>query len=300
MLDTINFDREDPIFNEYEVPQIQIKLKLNCDDVTPATSQSEQRLPSFRNATQSVRSIDPSIGDGRWYALVNDIDFTSDLTVINIIIEDVNDNYPIFDPSTPSLVGYPEPAIANHIIPSHVVVIHATDVDAGINADIEYSIAESRHFQINSRNGIVTPLSDGWSNENSVQLTIYATDMNGADNGLRSSHVLNVKKLEEKHLTVVTLRDDNVNSTAEDVIEQLNAESSIKMMVLHSAIVPSLPVSLRQQSGGPLSVLKMIVYAFGNDGEPLETKLVQRYSVEDCKVCDSINQNNFPDNWNHF
>lgn len=280
MLESISFDREDRIFNEYEVPQIQIKLKLNCgDDVLTAASQFERYQPSAINVTQLQlpRVIDPSIGDRRWYTLTNDIDFTSDVTVINIIIEDVNDNPPIFDPLTPSLIGYPEPEIANHIIPSQLVIIRATDLDAGINAKIKYSLAENDYFQINPDNGKVTPLSDGWSNVQSVVLTIYASDNYGAENGLRSSHVMNVKRLKEKHLTVVTLRDNNLNSTADDIIEQLNAESAIQMMVLHSAIVPYLPISSRQLQDGPLSALKMIVYAFGNDGEPLETTQVQRY-----------------------
>ncbi len=277
MLESISFDREDRIFSEYEVPQIQIKLKLNCGDAS-ADSQSERYPSPSMNATQFQlpRSIDPSLSDGRWYTLTNDIDFTSDVTVINIIIEDVNDNKPIFDPSTPSLIGYPEPEIANHIIPSYLIVIHATDNDAGINAKIKYSLANNNYFQINPQNGVVTPLSEGWSNVKSVDLTIYATDNNGAENGLNSSHILNVRKLEEKHLTVVTLRDNNSNTTADDVIEQLNAESTIKMIVLHSAIVPYYPTRSRQRQDGRLSDLKMIVYAFGNDGEPLETTQVQR------------------------
>lgn len=276
MLESIMLDREDTIFNDYEVPQIQIKLKLNCGDITTVVSQFQ---PSSVNVTQlqTLRSIDPSIGDGRWYTLTNDIDFTSDQTVINIIIEDVNDNRPIFDPSTPSLIGYPEPEIANHIIPSQLVVVHASDIDAGMNAKIKYSLAENNYFQINPQNGVVTPLSDGWSNVKSAELTIYATDNNGAENGLTSSHVLQVKILEEKHLTVVILRDNNnLNYTADDVIEQFNAESTITMMVLHSAIVPYLPISSRQRQDGPVSALKMIVYAFGDDGEPLETLAVQR------------------------
>lgn len=277
MLESISFDREDRIFNEYAVPQIQIKLKLNCGDVITPASQFQRYQPYSENVTQLQlsRSIDPSISDGRWYTLTNDIDFTSDLTVINIIIEDVNDNHPIFDPSTPSLIGYPEPEIANHIIPSQLYVIHATDIDAGVNAYIKYTLAENNYFQINPHNGVITPLSDGWSNVNSVELIVYATDNYGAENGLTSSHVLQVKRLEEKHLTVVTLRDNNLNSTADDVIEQLNAESTIKMMVLHSAIVPYLPISSRQLQDGLLSALKMIVYAFGVDGEPLETSQVQ-------------------------
>lgn len=279
MLESISLDREDRIFNEYEVPQIQIKLKLNCGDITTvAASQFERDQPTSANVTQLqlARSIIPAIGDGRWYTLLNDIDFSSDTTVINIIIEDVNDNYPIFDALTPSLIGYPEPEIANHIIPSQLVAIHATDIDAGMNAKIKYSLARNNFFQINPDNGIITPLSDGWSNVKSVELTIYATDNNGAQNGLVSSHVLQVKSLEENHLTVVILRDDNLNSTADEVIAQLNAESTIQMMVLHSAIVPYLPISSRQLQDGTLSALKMIIYAFGSDGEPLETLQVQR------------------------
>jgi len=102
-------------------------------------------------------------------------------------------------------------------------------------------------------------------------LTINATDNYGADYGLTSSHNLQVRRLEDKHLTIVTL-SDNINYTAEEVIRQLNALSSIKMLILHSAFVPQLPMTARQ---GQRSVLKMIVYAFGDDGEPLPTARIQ-------------------------
>lgn len=278
MLESISFDREDPIFNEYEVPQIQIKLKLNCSDVTPIASQTQRLLSgSVPPSSKLTRSIDPSMGDGRFYTLTNDIDFTFDLTVINIIIEDVNDNYPIFDPSTPPLIGYPAPEVANHIIPTHLAAISATDIDAGINAKIRYSLTANPHFQINADNGIITPLGTGWANVNSVELVIHATDNYGAANGLTTSRSMIVKRLEERHLTVVTLRENNVNTTAEEVIEQLNALSAIRMMVLHSAIVPFHPISMRRQlMDAPLSALKMIVYAFGADDEPLDTSVVQR------------------------
>lgn len=279
MLETISFDREDSIFNDYEVPQIQIKLRLDCSGPPTAASQFERYQPSHSpnvRQLQLPRSIEPSISDGRWYTLTNDIDFTSDLTVINIIIEDVNDNFPVFDSSTPSLIGYPEPEIANHIIPSHLVAIHATDIDAGINAKIRYSLSENSYFQINPDNGIITPLSDGWSDVNSVELMVYATDNDGAENGLSTAHVLNVKQLRQRHLTVVTLRDNNLNSTADGVIEQLNAESTIRMLILHAAIVPYLPVTSRQLQDSRFSALKMIIYAFGEDGEPLGTTQVQR------------------------
>lgn len=303
MLESISLDREDRIFDEYDVPQIQIKLKLNCGEVQISANQFEQ-LGRYQsppvNVTKlpSPRSINPSIGDGRWYTLTNDIDFTSDMTVINLIIEDVNDNYPIFDPATPSLVGYPEPEIANHIIPPHLVIVHATDRDAGMNAIIKYTLEENNSFQINPNSGMITPL-DGWSNVESVELTIHATDNFGAANGLTSSHNLTVKRLKEKHLTVVTLRDNNLNSTADDVIAQLNAESTIRMLVLHAAIVPYLSKTSRQRQDGSQSALKMIVYAFGLDGEPLVTSQVQRYEQTMLRLIIGNHTKVFLVNWSH-
>ncbi|KAJ6625244.1 Protocadherin-15, partial [Pseudolycoriella hygida] len=275
-LETYSLDREDAIFKNYEVPQIQINLRLYCGETPILDSHSRRQQPLSPSVTQSSRGIDPSISDGRWYTLTNDIDFRPDMTVITIIIEDVNDNHPVFDPLTPSLIGYPEPGIANHIIPSQLVIIHATDIDAGTNAKIKYTLAENNYFQINPTSGVITPLSDGLSTVKSVEITVYATDNNGAENGLRTSHTLSVKRLDEKHLTVVTLRDNNLNTTADDVIAQLNAESQIKMIILHSAIVPYVPITSRQLRDAPLSALKMIVYAFGDNGEPLETHQVQR------------------------
>lgn len=285
MLESISLDREDIIFDGYEVPQIQIKLRLICGEIPIAGNQLNQnRQISGMNVTpfHSSRSINPSIGDGRWYTLTNDIDFTSDWTVINLIIEDVNDNIPEFDPLTPTLIGYPEPEVANDIMPSCLVIVHATDKDAGMNAKIKYTLAEDSYFKIDPESGLISPLSHGiTAMEHSFKLTIIAVDNYGAtdiyDNyiGLSALHILEVKRLEQKHLTIVMLRGDNVNSS-DDVIAQLNSETSIQMMVLHSAHVPYYSPNARQFLDDSDSILKMIVYAFGDDGEPLDSSDVQR------------------------
>lgn len=72
---------------------------------------------------------------------------------ISIMVEDQNDNDPIFDRSRYSAT-IPE----DILIDSSVLTIHATDIDLGVNARIIYSLANESDwlFRIDNKTGIIT------------------------------------------------------------------------------------------------------------------------------------------------
>lgn len=129
-------------------------------------------------------------------------------TVLTILIEDVNDNPPVFfNPSEDGAVlGYPEASVAAEILPENLIRVEANDKDSGLNAKIKYSISENNHFGIESETGIVYPTSKASQLNNDVRLTVWATDLDGAPEGLKSSVEIIVKTILKKHLTLITVR----------------------------------------------------------------------------------------------
>lgn len=288
-LDSIDFYREDEIFQSYAVPQIQIKMKLNCADSSPSLRSNILNLDQ-NNISSNIsdsRNINPLANDGRWYVLANDIDFTPDITVLTVIIEDINNNKPIIiTPLDNSWIGYPAPKLIDQILPEHLIHAHATDLDAFENAKIRYTLAEQNHFKIAPETGIIYPTQSSMIGINYVKLEIIATDRDGAEDGLKTASVLNVVKLEANHLTVVSVQVDcSVTDVANDVVEMMRKEGNINLMMLQSAFVPNYVKTpsgtnrtifgqwMRQE---PLDSLKMIVYAFDDGYKLMSTSDVQK------------------------
>ncbi|MGH0137729.1 UNVERIFIED_CONTAM: hypothetical protein FKN15_018111 [Acipenser sinensis] len=82
----------------------------------------------------------------------------SGTAALNVLVEDANDNCPVFTSAEPILVTIPENAATDSI----VAQVHATDADLGSNADIIYSYsprvsAASRElFSLDPSSGIIT------------------------------------------------------------------------------------------------------------------------------------------------
>lgn len=103
MLGSSIFQRESDVFAGMIVPQIQVTLKLVCDSVLPIARQ--------RRAIEDWNNV-----------LVEDIPFSTDTTILTIIIEDVNNNAPEFiEPTGDVLLGYPEPALAEKLLPQSLI-----------------------------------------------------------------------------------------------------------------------------------------------------------------------------------
>lgn len=91
-LTSVKFDRESAIFTEMMVPQFQIKMQLNCGNSI---------------AGRAKRATEEDVS----YVRTSDVMLATDVTVLNVIVEDINDNAPKFTYplSNGNPFGYPNP-----------------------------------------------------------------------------------------------------------------------------------------------------------------------------------------------
>lgn len=110
------FLRESAAFADMIVPQIQVTLKLMC-------SEEESQPDILTSKSQRQRR---AIEDWN-YVLVEDIPYSTDTTILTIIIEDVNNNNPEFiHPKGDVLLGYPEPKLVEKILPESLIHLHVS------------------------------------------------------------------------------------------------------------------------------------------------------------------------------
>lgn len=283
---SISLDREADIFEYMDVPQIQVDLRLVCpaDEPTAAPARRPTRADKPVNFTQ--RAIDPLAIDGRWHVLTGDsLPHAPRLTQLTVIIADVNDNAPAFVvPLVDGIVyGYPERAVAEHIMPEHLLRVHAIDRDAGLNAIVRYSVDANDHFQIHGETGALTPTRQAFADgSDQITLVVRATDRDGGSDGLFSERLLNVRRLRAAEIAVVSVQHGGLDDV-EQVIDKVYTELGVEMRVLHAARIPtehSVVADSRQSSSsssdaGQVNVLRMFVYVIRNQFEILDALAVR-------------------------
>ncbi|XP_061491337.1 protocadherin-15 isoform X4 [Rhineura floridana] len=116
-------------------------------------------------------------------------DGTSTATV-NVVVTDVNDNGPVFDPFLlKNLTVQEEEANA------FVGQVRATDPDAGVNGQVRYSLANFNHlFRITSNGSIYTLVKLNREKRDYYELIVEATD--GAVDARRTTLTLGIKVLD--------------------------------------------------------------------------------------------------------
>nr|6BXU_A Chain A, Protocadherin-15 [Mus musculus]6BXU_B Chain B, Protocadherin-15 [Mus musculus] len=116
-------------------------------------------------------------------------DGTSTATV-NIVVTDVNDNAPVFDPYLPRNLSVVEEE-AN----AFVGQVRATDPDAGINGQVHYSLGNFNNlFRITSNGSIYTAVKLNREARDHYELVVVATD--GAVHPRHSTLTLYIKVLD--------------------------------------------------------------------------------------------------------
>lgn len=226
------------------VAQIQIKLKLVCPKEDLLKQRKKRALEDF---------VDNVFTD--------EIHFNSDVTQINLFIEDINDNKPVFEiPSTSvSSIGYPNADLVGLLLPPYLIQVKANDADLGVNAQIEYSLNVNENFAIDPKSGVIFPLTTEMKDE-VLTLVVSATD---------SVHITNtqirVHKLTLDHLIVVYVDDygyHEMETVTKNLENELGADK-VSLKVLRHGNVPVNNVkrwiSTRSTSG---TNLKLVTYAF--------------------------------------
>lgn len=246
-MSTIEIDRESESFGQMSVAQVQAKLKLVC--------------PSEDLLRRQRRAIDDDFVDN---VFTDEIPFNSDITLVNIFIEDINDNAPVFEqPSTQvTHIGYPGADLVGLLLPPYLIKVEATDADEGSNAQIEYLLGATTYFGIDSKSGVIYPLAKEMNAGDVVFLTVTASDAVH-----RTTVDLRVHKLTLDHLIVVYVENYGYHEL-EDVTKMIDLQLGQTLQVLKYANVPAKYVQLSRASRATSeTTLKFVAYAFDADNE---------------------------------
>ncbi|ETN57800.1 hypothetical protein AND_010623 [Anopheles darlingi] len=257
-------DREDRgLFGEMMVPQFQLRLKLLCSD-------------GDINQQRTKRSLIDT----------NTINYASDITVINVVIDDINDNDPIFvNPTigtTTAHLAYPHPLLASKLMLPYLTILEANDADEGLNAKIRYSLGENDHFMVDPETGWIQPATNSLLEVNRIELTAIATDRDGASDGRSTSATLSVQRLEEHQIVVITL-DAMDESMVTDIVDRINQQSNFHLKLLHQAYVPVSSSVSRLDNRETLMLeklqqqrtMRLVVYAMDDNNQLLEFDAIQ-------------------------
>ncbi|XP_012872525.1 PREDICTED: protocadherin-15 isoform X2 [Dipodomys ordii] len=206
-------------------------------------------------------------------------DGTSTATV-NVVVTDVNDNAPVFDPYLPRNLSVVEEE-AN----AFVGQVRATDPDAGINGQVYYSLGNFNNlFRITSNGSIYTAVKLNREVRDYYELVVVATD--GAVHPRHSTLTLAIKVLDI---------DDNspvfTNTTYTVVVEE-NLPAGTKFLQIEAKDVDlGANVSYRIRSPevkhmfalhpftGELSLLRSLDYEAFPDQEATITFLVEAFDI---------------------
>lgn len=229
------------------VPQVQVKLKLICpQDVDLLLLQRKRR----------------AIEDNVDNVFTDEIPFNSDITQLNIFIEDINDNAPVFEEPSEAVtnIGYPDADLVALLMPPYLIRVEASDADEGVNAQIEYQLVDD-YFGIDSKSGIIYPKNQEMDNE-VLPLIVSATDSVHV-----TSVVLRVHKLSVDHLIVIYVENWGAHEL-EEIVKLIETELELKLQILKYANVPGSYTRRSSFSDGRSTTgthLKLIAYAFDQD-----------------------------------
>ncbi|XP_316183.4 protocadherin-like wing polarity protein stan isoform X1 [Anopheles gambiae] len=243
------FDREDKdLFSGLDFPQFWIVLKLAC----PVPSTTKTELESHTNWNRS--------------GPMRDIEFSTDLTHLNIIVDDVNDNSPVFSfPPNDAQFAFPTAYLARKMLPDRLLQVEASDLDEGLNAVIRYSLAANDHFDIDPRTGVIFPLKSALDSEESVSLEIIATDRDGAQDGNVSKVKIRVFKATDEQLVVLTVKNIDPN-TFESLLNEISLKEGIQMETVRNVFsVDGEELKVKRRSTNEQYSTTAIVYAFKKD-----------------------------------
>ncbi|CAH0728752.1 unnamed protein product, partial [Brenthis ino] len=265
-LHTRAIDREHKSIAFMTLSQIQVELRLHCDnDEAPATK---------RSLTAESLELGPdNYGSNKW-VLADTIEYDERRSFVNLIVNDINDNSPIFigKENEPIYIGYPIPEIENVVLPRALIEVKATDADIGENAALIYSSSEDV-LAVAPLTGLVHVRNNAQLLNNS-RLTVIATDQNGR--GLSGNLDFVVMLLDKHQIAVVTIQDaflDDENI----VIGDLSTAIGYELKVLRTVVVSeSNENTLRKEravTSGSGASLQLYVYGV-EENKPVDvTKL---------------------------
>ncbi|CAG5040178.1 unnamed protein product [Parnassius apollo] len=268
-LHTRSIDREDPSIAFMALSQIHVELILHCKSDEPA------RTKRSINADAKPNPLGPyDYGTHKW-VLTDTILYNARRSVVNLIVNDINDNDPIFigKENEPIAVGYPLPELEEIVSPRALVKLKATDADIGENAALVYWSPEPI-LAVSPASGFVH-VSNNANLEDGARLTVYATDRNGLG---RTGHIdLVMRLLDINHIAVMTIRNSFLEDE-ETILSDLDKLLGYEVKALRAIVIPmsseteehsDVFKNNRENSTSTGAVLQLFVYGL-IDREPIE------------------------------
>ena len=205
---------------------VNAKLRFSITSVAPGSTSAFYIDPADGDL-YAVEKLDRELSENYTLAiLVGDRDGTGFNATISVIVRalDTNDNPPVI--TTPS--GYSVSVTEHDPLNTTVVVVHATDIDAGLNQMLEYAITDGNergHFGITSTTGRIYTTRE-LDREN---VSFYSIEVTVTDLALTPSRQLNATAI--VNVTVLDINDHfprcKYQRYAQDVYEDTNVNSSI-------------------------------------------------------------------------
>ncbi|KAM3962349.1 uncharacterized protein ACR2FA_003587 [Aphomia sociella] len=264
-LHTRSIDREHESIAFMALSQVQVELVLECDsDIS--------RIKRSLDADTKTEWLGPyDYGNSNWI-LAETILYNSRRSFVNLIVNDINDNAPIFigKENEPIVVGYPVAELEEIILTRYLVKIEATDADIGENAALSYW-TNAHEVAVSPLSGIVYA-ADTLSDQ--LTLTISATDQRGQ--GLTGSIQLLVRLLDVDNIVIVTVHDMFLEDE-QTILDQLSSTLGYEVKILRSSVVPSEPEeentneeAMRKKRDTTDTGISLQLYIYGlNQREPI-------------------------------
>lgn len=203
--------------------------------------------------------------------ITDEIAFSTKITHLNILIDDVNDNSPVISkPSTSSSkIGYPEESLIERLMPQQLIKIEAFDLDDGINAKIKFSATPTTHFNIDPENGVIYP--EEKLIDSTTIITVSAVDLDGDVNGRKDQVVLEVIKLTINDIIQMTV--NLVSKDVDDFMESFSDEVGLDLRTISYAAIPSDHVAnARQLKEFDEGRMLLYVYGFSANGDVVKAQ----------------------------
>ncbi|CAH2229003.1 jg15270 [Pararge aegeria aegeria] len=221
-------DREDKSIAFMIQSQIQAELILHCDN------DNGKAIVKRSLATDIGSGLDTyNYGSNKW-VLADTITYNARRSVVNLIVEDINDNAPIFNgkENEPIYIGYPIPELENTILPRALIELKATDADIGENAALMYFSMEE-NLAVASTTGYVHVRNNA-NLQNDSRLTVYAIDQNGR--GLNGSIDIVIKLLEENQIAVMTVQNAFLDDE-DNILSNLSTSVGYDIKILRTVVI---------------------------------------------------------------
>nr|XP_037874814.1 uncharacterized protein LOC101739891 isoform X3 [Bombyx mori] len=261
-LHTRAIDREHESIAFMKVSQVQVELILHC---------ANDKVRSKRSIDQKTNSI-ADYGSKHWI-LTDSILYNSRRSFVNLIVNDINDNAPVFvgKENEPIAVGYPISDLEEVLLPRSLAELKASDADIGENAVLRYWSHEPA-VVVSPTTGFVHVRSGARLHDNK-EFTVHATDRNGE--GLTGHIKLLVKLLNVNNIAVVTVQNSFLDDEIK-IISQLSTGVGYEVKALRSDIIsdaaqPSDDTRKERDAGVAGTTMQLYIYGL-NERQPVSVK----------------------------